>query len=87
MTKNDFEKALHETLDFSIYIGDSICSRHVDISSEVFQLKLDISEVKIQEMTPGYTIPAGTLSMVDVIGRYMGASEMMHPCPMGCCRV
>gem|GEM_PF-5783502 len=33
---------------------------------------------------PVYTIPAGTLSMVAVIGRYMGASEMMHPCPIGC---
>jgi len=35
----------------------------------------------------GYTIPAGTLSMVDVIGRYMGASKMMHSCPIGCFRV
>jgi hypothetical protein len=46
MTKNDFEKVLHDTLDFSIYIGYNIYSRNVDISSEVFQLKLDISELK-----------------------------------------
>jgi hypothetical protein len=38
-------------------------------------------------VTPVYTIPAGTLSMVDVIGRWMGASEMMHLCLFGCFRV
>ena len=38
-------------------------------------------------VTPVYTIPAGMLSMVNVIGRWMGAGEMMHPCPTGCFRV
>ena len=50
MTKNDFEKTLHDTLDFFIYIGDSICPKTVEISSEVFQMKLDISEFNKQYM-------------------------------------
>lgn len=56
MTKTQFEKALHDTLDFSINIARDICPKLISRASENLELKITVSALMLRSMTKAHAI-------------------------------
>ena len=56
MTKDDYKKVLHDTLDFSIYIGHNICPGKINTAEENHLLKVNCAALLIRALTKAHAI-------------------------------
>lgn len=56
MTKKDYEKALYDTLDFSIHIGHNICPDKINTVKENYLLKVNCAALLVRALTKAHAI-------------------------------
>ena len=56
MTEQEYKNALHDTLDFSIFIGHHLCPNTADIKDEKIHLKTSCAALFIRALTKAHAI-------------------------------